>query len=536
VRLRYYMEYQDGLGEGTWTANAFHPYSFLGIALSPYRTLECRRFLQAQMRSRGFWQPVRDEIQFDVIQGTDGRLRGAIWNGTGLIQTIRLSLDKQALALGGPGSADARAAWLLTPGLATQMVLQPGLTLVAAVAPQRKSPSFEVAMPAAVRVLSGRSAGVAIELSNGTRKAVVCSLEPHGVGLSGFGKDASASGSAARMVTVRPMSAMKLAARVTASEACVAPYDVGVTVRANGRQFRRHTQVLVLPSTVALMDLESGPFVRGAQLGAARVFVTNRLERPSVLSLKWSLGSLANGAEKLRLAPHASKEWRVPLRYATSEPIRSTLRCDLDVPHFGHIERSRRIRILPAAGVLKAPQSFVLYDFEAGDTDGWFMPAWAEGNQDDSGSPRRPYIVSGPSPSGGGALESPIRITGARFSAAFFGVRVEADWRASDSLSVDVYLPPDAPKGLEARYYLIGSDWKWREPPVAASLKPGSWKTLSIPLSGLEGTLTWKLPGKALSDVMAWVQEFGVKICNAEPGLVGYRGIVRLGDVRIMTR
>jgi hypothetical protein len=535
ARLRYYFEYQDGLGEGNWGTNAFHPYAFLGIALSPYRSLESRHFLQAKVRVRGFWQPVKDELQFDVVQGTDGKLHGAVWNGTGAMQTVRLSLDVPADAKPGSGFAIARSAWLLEPGRTTQMVLQPGITLITAIAPKGAEQPLDVTMPANVRLLSGRTAGIPILLKNGTRSRMKCVLEARGMVLVPK-PGAGVRGFSSLAVVVAPMSELKVAARVAAPDVCVAPYDVAVTVRGAGREIRKRTHVLVLPATVALLSLDAESYARSPQLGSARVFATNRFDKPELLALSWTLGGLAKGAENLRLAAHASKEWEIPIRYKTTGPIRATLKCELNVPHMGAIVRQMRMRVLPEPGVLTSPESFTLYDFGEGDVEGWFMPAWAEGNQDDSGKVRRPYTVSGPTPSGGRAMESPIRIVAGRFSAAFFGVKVNGDWRSFDSLAVDVYLPADAPKGLEARWYLIGNDWKWREPSAMVALVPGSWCTLQIPLAELPGILAWKLPGATLSDVMSWVREFGVKICNADPGLVGYRGIVRLGDVRVETR
>jgi hypothetical protein len=99
---------------------------------------------------------------------------------------------------------------------------------------------------------------------------------------------------------------------------------------------------------------------------------------------------------------------------------------------------------------------------------------------------------------------------------------------------VDVYLPPDAPLGLEARYYLIGSDWQWREPKIAMPLKPGTWTTLAMPLKGQEGARMWKLSEEKLAGILSRVLDTGVKITNIEAGFVGYRGKIRVDNLRVI--
>lgn len=93
TRLRYYFDYQDGLGAGVWGANAFHPYAFLGIALSPYEVLESSKLLGVERLAAGRWVPNRDEVQVDLLFGRDGRPYLAVWNATSKTQTVRIRAE-----------------------------------------------------------------------------------------------------------------------------------------------------------------------------------------------------------------------------------------------------------------------------------------------------------------------------------------------------------------------------------------------------------------------------------------------------------
>ena len=56
------------------------------------------------------------------------------------------------------------------------------------------------------------------------------------------------------------------------------------------------------------------------------------------------------------------------------------------------------------------------------------------------------------------------------------------DWRDYDSISIQVFLPTDAPGGMAATLVVQSGGWVWKEGAMK-TLKPGTWTTLEYPLS-----------------------------------------------------
>ena len=78
-----------------------------------------------------------------------------------------------------------------------------------------------------------------------------------------------------------------------------------------------------------------------------------------------------------------------------------------------------------------------------------------------------------------------------KWTAAYIEVEQDFTWTPYKTLSADIYLPKDAPFGLQARFTLgVGEDYAWKEMSRAVKLMPGEWTTLSASL--IPGSTDWR--------------------------------------------
>jgi len=185
--------------------------------------------------------------------------------------------------------------------------------------------------------------------------------------------------------------------------------------------------------------------------------------------------------------------------------------------------------MLAAGGVCAAqtrPAEIVLYGFE-GTLDGWRIPEWAQNSSEyvaQDATASRGYAKEGHY-----ALEVSTQFAPERWSCAYVEHEVEVtDWTPFGRLSVDVFLPADAPAGLAGRIILtVGGRWQWTEMAHAVPLPPGTWTTLTVDLK--PGSMDWPFD---LDDAFrADVRKVGVRI-EAEHG-PSYRGSVFIDRVRL---
>ena len=103
------------------------------------------------------------------------------------------------------------------------------------------------------------------------------------------------------------------------------------------------------------------------------------------------------------------------------------------------------------------------------------------------------------------------------------------DWSPFGAVSADVYLPPNAPAGLQGRFILtVGEKWEWVEMNRALPLEPGKWTTITANLKA--GSQDWKFfPDDTFRKD---VRKLGVRIeSDKEPV---YSGPVYIDNVRLM--
>ena len=137
---------------------------------------------------------------------------------------------------------------------------------------------------------------------------------------------------------------------------------------------------------------------------------------------------------------------------------------------------------------VQAQEGVVVFSFENG-LEGWEIPDWAyekadyvqqEIDQSDK------YASEGKS-----SLEMSTDFPKGRWTGAIVEIMQYFDWTDYSAISVDIYLPEDAPLGLKSKIILtVGDEWKWIEQSKSVKLKPGEWVTISANLK--PGSIDWR--------------------------------------------
>jgi len=168
-----------------------------------------------------------------------------------------------------------------------------------------------------------------------------------------------------------------------------------------------------------------------------------------------------------------------------------------------------------------------LYSFEK-DPQGWEIPDWAIGKKENVAE--EIGISEFQASSGKYALELGVNFpsNGGWKSAYVERIVDVTDWTPFKSMSTDIFLPANAPRGLRARIILtVGDDWKWTEMNKSIPLAPGEWTVLKVDLS--PDSLSWR---RFISDTFrSDVKKIGVRI--ESNGNIPYKGSVYIDNVRL---
>ncbi len=169
-----------------------------------------------------------------------------------------------------------------------------------------------------------------------------------------------------------------------------------------------------------------------------------------------------------------------------------------------------------------------LFSFET-DPEGWEIPDWAFTKDD--------YVAKEVSISqieaseGSNSLEIGVDFpTDPEWRGAYVERVIDiTDWSPFKYLSVDIYLPKNAPQGLRARVILtVGEGWKWSEANKAFALVPGEWTVMKLDLT--PESKNWR---KYLTDEFrADVRKVGFRI--ESNGKIAYTGPVYIDNVRLL--
>ena len=168
-----------------------------------------------------------------------------------------------------------------------------------------------------------------------------------------------------------------------------------------------------------------------------------------------------------------------------------------------------------------------IFGFE-GSLEGWQIPDWASSSAD--------YVGQALDVSDRQASEGRFSMTlqadfpGDRWTGVYVEREVEVtDWTPFGQLSLDLYLPAEAPQGLLGRVILtIGDEWVWTEMNRGLPLAPGRWTTIAVNLK--PGSLDWKfVPDDTFR---RRVRKLGVRIESGQQG-PAYRGPIYVDRIRL---
>lgn len=172
-------------------------------------------------------------------------------------------------------------------------------------------------------------------------------------------------------------------------------------------------------------------------------------------------------------------------------------------------------------------KEFNLYGFEK-DPQGWEIPDWAFEKPDHVA--RQLGISEFQASEGKYALQVDTNFTGGTSWEGAYVERVVdvSDWSPFKYLSIDVYLPKDAPRGLRAKIILsVGEDWKWTEANKGAPLTPGEWVVLKVDLTS--NSANWR---RFIDDSFrADIKKVGVRVESY--GKIRYQGPIYLDNVKL---
>jgi len=128
------------------------------------------------------------------------------------------------------------------------------------------------------------------------------------------------------------------------------------------------------------------------------------------------------------------------------------------------------------------------YGFET-DLQGWEIPQWSKDKVD--------YIAKGVSVSqdisseGKSSMKIATEYPGEAWSASLVEIQQYLDLSSFRVISVDIYLPKEAPAGLKAKLILtVGDNWKFVEMNHNYPLVPGQWTTITANIE--PGSYDWK--------------------------------------------
>jgi hypothetical protein len=177
---------------------------------------------------------------------------------------------------------------------------------------------------------------------------------------------------------------------------------------------------------------------------------------------------------------------------------------------------------------LYAEEALVIFDFE-GSLQEWAIPEWAKTSADYVGKdllPSQDFASHG-----SGSMQLLVDFPGGgKWTGAYTELDMYVtDWTPFSAFAVDLYLPYNAPRGLQGRIILtVGEKWEWTEMNRAYPLEVGKWTTVKVNLK--PGSLDWKFfPEEGFRKD---VRKIGLRIeSNREPT---YQGPVFIDHVRLI--
>ncbi|MBD3426397.1 MAG: hypothetical protein GF409_04095 [Candidatus Omnitrophica bacterium] len=180
----------------------------------------------------------------------------------------------------------------------------------------------------------------------------------------------------------------------------------------------------------------------------------------------------------------------------------------------------------PTPSTAPITETRIYYDFES-DLNGWEVPMWAQGKRDHIA--KSAEVSTEVASHGKGSMKIEADFPGGMWSAALVEIQQYLDMSNYRVIRADVYLPPDAPMGLNAKLIItVGETWKFVEMSRSYPLIPGEWVTINASIE--PGSYDWKrvVPDEKFAED---VRKIAVRIeSNKKPK---YTGSVFVDNIRV---
>ena len=174
-----------------------------------------------------------------------------------------------------------------------------------------------------------------------------------------------------------------------------------------------------------------------------------------------------------------------------------------------------------------AAREITLYTFEK-DPQGWEIPDWALAKKDHVA--KQLSISEFHASEGKYALELDVAFSGLpSWEGAYVERVIEVtDWSPFGFVSVDIFLPNDAPRGLRAKIILTVSDkWIWTEMNRSIPLTPGEWTVIKADFT--PESMAWR---RFIDESFrADIKKMGIRI--ESNGKVDYKGPIYIDNVKL---
>lgn len=152
------------------------------------------------------------------------------------------------------------------------------------------------------------------------------------------------------------------------------------------------------------------------------------------------------------------------------------------------LEEARREEVPRVPSAEPITEERVFYDFEA-DLEGWEIPMWARGKNDYVASEAK--VSDEVASHGRSSMKVNCDFPGGRWTAALVEIQQYLNLSFYRVIRADVYLPEDAPMGLDASIVLtVGENWKFIEMARSIPLVPGEWVTITANVE--PGSYDWR--------------------------------------------
>ncbi len=169
--------------------------------------------------------------------------------------------------------------------------------------------------------------------------------------------------------------------------------------------------------------------------------------------------------------------------------------------------------------------SDTLFGFE-NNTEGWRIPDWALEKEDHVA--REVTISTDWASEGKASLMVTSEFASGKWSGAYVEIEEYYDWGPYNKVSVDIYLPKEAPQGLKAKIILtVGEEWKWTEMSRTIPLTPGNATTVTANFA--PGSKDWR--NTIVDDSFRKdVRKVGIRV---EDNKTEYKGKFYIDNIRL---